>query len=80
MAQRETHHNVAPVLQQYVPQNDIVAKSPIFVARIFWNNIPVSTRNIDDHGKFKNVIRTMVKNEYMAEEKARLSAGLFKVL
>ena len=30
--QRATRQNSAPVLQQYVPQNDTIAKSPIFVA------------------------------------------------
>ena len=79
-AQRQTRHNAAPVLYQYVPQNDIIAKSPVFTARHFWNNLPVNTRNIEDHEQFKNCIRTMVKNEYIRDEKARLSAGIFNAL
>ena len=60
---------MAPVLQQYVQLKDTVAKSPVFVARNHWNNLPVDTRNIMDHAQFKEVIRTMVKNE-----NARLTA------
>ena len=68
---------MAPVLQQYVPFNDTVAKSPVFVARNHWINLPVDTRNIMDHAQFKGVIRTMVKNEYVRNENARLTARHF---
>ena len=76
-AQRVTRQNAAPVLHQYVPQNDTIAKSPIFVARDYWNNLPVDTRNIVGHECFKNVIRNMVKDEYIREERTRLFAGQF---
>ena len=77
--QRVTRHNMAPLLHQYVPINDIIAKSPVFIARNYWNNLSVGHRNVDDHEQFKNVIRAMVKNEYIQEENARLTAGLFIV-
>ena len=48
-AQRVTRHNMAPVLQQYVAQNDIIAKSPTSVARTYWNNLQEDVRNIDDY-------------------------------
>ena len=68
---------MAAVLQQYVPLNDTVAKSPVFVARNHWNNLPVDTRNIMDHAQFKGVIHTMVKNEYVRNDNARLTAVTF---
>ena len=55
IAQRETRHNIAPVLQQYVPQNEIIAKSPTFVTRSFWNSLPVNYRNIESHEQFKSI-------------------------
>ena len=73
----KTGQNAAPVLHQYVPQNDTKAKSPTFVARDYWNNLPVDTRNIVGHECFKNVIRNMVKDEYIREERTRLFAGQF---
>ena len=79
-AQRITRHNMAPVLPQYVPKNDIVAKSPVFIARSCWNNLPVNTRNIEDHDQFKTVTRNMIQNEYTKDENTRLTAGLFNVL
>ena len=79
-AQRNTRHNAAPVLLQPVPQNNTIMKSPIFVMRNYWNNLPVVTRNIKDHEQFKNIIRNMVNIEYVNDEKARLTAGLFNVL
>ena len=72
--------NQAPVLLQPVPQNNTIMKSPIFVMRNYWNNLPVVTRNIKDHEQFKNTIRNMVNIEYVNDEKARLTAGLFNVL
>ena len=75
--QRVTRHNIAPVLQQYVPLNDTMAKSPTFVARGYWNALPADVRNVLDHAHFKNVIRDMVKEEYLREETLRLTAGQF---
>ena len=46
---RVTHQNVAPVIQQYVPQNDIIGKSPVFAARNNWNNLPADIWNINGH-------------------------------
>ena len=77
-AQRETRHNAASVLQQYVPQNEIIGKSPTFVTRSLWNSLPVDIRNIKEHEQFKNVIRNMVNNEYVRDKMAIL--GLFNVL
>ena len=74
---RVTRQNVAPVLQQYVPQNDIIGKLPVLAARNYWNNLPADIRNINGHEQFKNIIRTMVKNEYVREEMAKLTAGQF---
>ena len=68
--QRVTRHNIAPVLQQYVPLNDTMAKSPTFVARGYWNALPADVRNVLDHAHFK-------KEEYLREETLRLTAGQF---
>ena len=78
-AQRVTRHNIAPVLQKYVPQNNTIMKSPTFVARDYWNNLPVDVRNIDDHDHFKNIIRSMIKKEHINDERIRLTAGLFNI-
>ena len=74
---RVTRHNTAPVLQQFVPLNESMAKSPIFVARNYWNTLPVDVGNIQDHDRFKTVIRDTVKGEYVREERLRLNAGHF---
>ena len=79
-AQRNTRHNAAPVIPQPVPLNNTIMKSPIFVMRNYWNNLPVVTRNIKDHEQCKNTIRNMVNIEHVNDEKARLTAGLFNVL
>ena len=79
MTERETRHNAAPVLQQFVPQNETIAKSPTFVTRNLWNNLPVNARNIKEHEHFKKVIRNLVNNEYVKDERDRLTAGLFNV-
>ena len=76
-AQRVTRHNTAPVLQQYVTRNETILRSPTFVARDCWNNLPADVRNIDNHGHFKNIIRGMIKKDYINDEQARLAAGLF---
>ena len=78
-AQRETRHNAAPVLHQPVPLNNIISKSPTFVMNSYWNNLPVDTRNINGHDQFKNTIRNMVNSEYVRDEMARLTTGLFNV-
>ena len=79
-AQRVTRQNIAPVLQQYVPQNDTILKSSIVVARDYWNNLPANIRNIEGHEHFKNVIRDIVKQEHISDETARLAAGLFNAM
>ena len=43
--ERETRHNMAPLIKTYVPLNDIVAKSPVFVARELWNAQPTDVRH-----------------------------------
>ena len=65
--------------QTNVPQNDTRARNATFVARDYWNNLPVATRNIVGHECFKNVIRNMVREEYIRDERTRLIAGHFIV-
>ena len=77
VVQRATRQNSAPVLQQYVPQNDTIAKSPVFVARGYWNALPVHIRNTNEHTSFKDIVRNRIREEYITEERARLAAGQF---
>ena len=77
IVQRTTRQNMAPVLQQYVPLNDTIGKSPVFLTRHYWNNLHAATRNIVDHEQFKNTVRKMVNHEYITAERARLAAGQF---
>ena len=74
---RVTRQNVAPLLQQYVPANDTIAKSPVYVARDLWNSLPAATRNITDHESFKTTVRNMVKTDYIEHEEAKLLPRLF---
>ena len=62
----------------YVPVNDIVAKSPVYVARNFWNNLPSVVRSIVNYDLFKNTMRKNINNEYVSAEIERLTAGLFR--
>ena len=75
--ERETRHNMAPLIKTYVPLNDIVAKSPVFVARELWNAQPTDVRHIGEHELFKATIRKKMNDEYISSEIARLSAGIF---
>ena len=60
---RVTRLNVAPLLQQYVPANDTIAKSPVYVARDLWKSLPAATRNIADQESFKTTVRNRVKTD-----------------
>ena len=75
--ERETRQNRSPLIPLYVPVNDTVAKSPVYVARETWNNQHPDTRGILNHEIFKATIRRKINNEYIAYEIARLTAGLF---
>ena len=61
----------------WVPANDTIAKSPVYVARDIWNSLPAPTRNIADQESFKTTVRNMVKTDYIEQEEAKLLAGLF---
>ena len=76
--ERETRHNQGPLIKTYVPVNDIVAKSPVYVARDFWKNLPSVLRSIVNYDSFKNTIRKNINNEYVSAEIERLTAGLFR--
>ena len=75
--ERETRQNIAPLIKTYVPLNDTVAKSPIFVARELWNNQTPAIRSIVDHNLFKITICSNINKDYIASEIARITAGLF---
>ena len=73
----ETRQNIAPLVKMYVPLNDVVAKSPIFIARELWNSQTPVVRSIVDHKLFKNTIHSYINKDYIASEIARITAGLF---
>ena len=75
--QRETRNNIAPIIKTCVPANDTIAKSTVFLAREFWNNLPPDVRYITEHKLFKNEIRCNIKDEYIDVETARLTVGMF---
>ena len=49
--------NVTPFLQQHVPINNTITKSPVYIARDLWNNLPVDTKNIIEHACHKTTVR-----------------------
>ena len=75
---RVTRQNIAPLLQQHVPINDTIAKSPVYIARDLWNNLPVDTRNIIEHECYKTTVRNYIQKDYVTHEEAKLLAGLFQ--
>ena len=75
--ERETRQNVESLTKSYVPRNDIVAKSPVFITGELWNVQPVSIRNIIVRESFKSTVRKKINEEYVAAEIARITAGLF---
>ena len=74
---RETRQNRSPVIDLYVPINDTIAKSPVYVARETWNNQQPDTCGIVDHELFKKTVKQQMNGEYIASEIARLTAGIF---
>ena len=75
--QRETRNNIAPLINTCVPANDTIAKSPVFIAREFWNNLPPHVRNIIGHKLFKNEIPCNIKDEYIAPNSLLSTAFIF---
>ena len=49
----------------------------MYYARDLWNKLNVETRNIHILDHFKTVVRKDMNDAYVAEEMARLTAGLF---
>ena len=74
---RETRQNRSPLIDLYVPINDTIAKSPVYVARETWNTQQPDTHGIVDHELFKKTIKQRMNDEYIASEIARLTAGIF---
>ena len=74
---RVMQQNVAPLLQQHVPINDTIAKSPVYIARGLWNNLPEDTRNIIEHECYKTTVRNYIQKGYVTHEEVKLLAGLF---
>ena len=48
-----------------------------YIAKDYWNGLPREIRSIEGHKSFKTKIRSLVTNEFIIAETARLSAGLF---
>ena len=67
-----TRQNVALLLQQHVPIKDNIAKSPVYIARDLWNNLPVGTRNIIEHECHKITVRNYVQKDYVTHEESKL--------
>ena len=70
--QRETRGNRAPTVKTYTALNDTIGKSPVYYARDH-----VETRNIHSLYHFKTIVHKDMNDTYIAEEMARLTAGLF---
>ena len=75
--QRETRQNIAPLFYMYVPINDTVAKTPVYTAKDYWNNLAPTHRSIQDYNLFKTTMKREITNEFIRNETARLTAGLF---
>ena len=75
--QRATRGNRAPIIKTYIAFNDTIGRSPVYYARDLWNKLKVETRNIQSLAHFKTVLRKNMNDAYMADEIARLTAGLF---
>ena len=69
----ETRQNIAPLIKTYVPLNDTVAKSPVFIARELWNSQTPVVRSIVNH----ETIRSNINKDYIASEVTKITAGLF---
>ena len=75
--QRETRQNIAPLFYMYVPMNDTVAKTQMYTAKDYWNNLAPTHRSIQDYNLFKTTMKREITNEFIRNETARLTAGLF---
>ena len=51
--------------------------SPVYYARDLWNKLSVDVRELDDITVFKAKIRKEMYAAYVAEEMAKLTAGIF---
>ena len=75
--ERETRQNIAPLIKTYIPLNDTVAKSPVFIPRELCNSQTPVIRSIVNHETFKTTVHSNINKDYIASEVTRITADLF---
>ena len=73
---RVTRANQAPLVVDYFTPTDRILKSPVFQARLLWNNLPPDTHKIENIEYFRDVCKQSLWDEYTQKEIARITAGI----
>ena len=73
---RATRANQGPLVLDHFTPTERILKSPVFQARLLWNNLPSDTRNIVNVDAFKDVCKQSLWDEYMQKEIARITVEI----